>query len=144
MEQNGERKIDAVPASVFRFWDQKDLKEMLFSCIKSNLFFMTSNCSLACSVNKHQGIIQLMLAMLKVRYSSQNKTEARKLLDFCIKEKDGSIRGVNSLEEFVKVVKELEIPFEIFFLDSLNENEFLDLSAVSKVQCYLNKAYKYD
>ena len=33
-------------------------------------------------------------------------------MDFCIKEKGGSIRGVNSLEEFIKVFKEFEIPFE--------------------------------
>ena len=99
-----------------------------------------------CSVKKHQGIIHLMVAMLKVRCSmalSQNKEEARKLLDFCIKEKDGSIRGANSLEEFVKVVKEFEIPFEKEFLDSFNENDFSELSAVSKIQCYLNIAFKY-
>ena len=85
-----------------------------------------------------------MLAMLKVRCSitlSQNEEEARKLLDFCIKEKDGSIRGANFLVEFVKVVKEFEIPFEKEFLDSFNENDFSELSAVSKIQCYLNKAY---
>ena len=47
-----------------------------------------------------------MLAMLKVRCSmasSQNE-EARCLLEFCIKEKDGSIRYANSMEEFIKVV----------------------------------------
>ena len=77
-----------------------------------------------------------MLAMLKVRCSmafSQNEEKATTLLDFCIKEKDGSIRGANSLEEFVKVVKEFESPFEKEFLDSFNENDFSDLSAVSKV-----------
>ena len=47
------------------------------------------------------------------------------------------------MEEFVKVVKEFEIPFEKEFLDSFNENDFSDLSAVSKIQCYLNIAYKY-
>ena len=74
---------DAIPDSVFRFWDEKDLKEMLVSCMESNLFFMNSNISLTCSVSKHQGIIHLMLAMLKVRCSmalSQNEEEARKLL----------------------------------------------------------------
>ena len=74
---------------------------------------------------------------------SQNEEQARKLLDFCIKEKYGPIRGANSLEEFVKVVKEFEIPFEKEFLDSFNENDFSELSAVSKIQCYLNIAYKY-
>ena len=43
---------------------------------------------------------------------SQNEEEARKLLEFCIKEKDGSIWGMNYMEEFVKVVKEFKIPFE--------------------------------
>ena len=38
--------------------------------------------------------------------------KARKLLDFCIKVKGGSNRGVHSLEEFVKVFKEFEISFE--------------------------------
>ena len=68
-----------------------------------------------CSINKTQGIIDLMLAMLKVRCSmalSQNEEEARKFIDFCIKEKVGSIGGANSMEVFVKVVKEFEIPFE--------------------------------
>ena len=44
------------------------------------------------------------------------------------------------MEEFVKVVKEFEIPFEKEFFDSFNENDFPDLSAVSKVQCALNIA----
>ena len=87
--------------------------------------------------------VRCSMAMLKVRCSmasSQNEEEARCLLEFCIKEKDGSIRGVNSMEEFVKVVKEFEIPFEKDFLDSFNENDFSELSAVSKIQCYLNIA----
>ena len=105
---NIEKEINAVPDSVFRFWDQKDLMEMLFSCMESNLFFMTSKFSQTCSVNKHPGIIDLMLAMLKVRCSmasSQNEEEARCLLEFCIKEKDGSIRDANSMEEFIKLSK---------------------------------------
>ena len=88
--------------------------------MESNLFFMTSNFSHTCSIDKHQRIIHLMIAILKVRCSmalSQNEAEARKLFDFCIIEKDGSIRGANSLEEFVQVVKEFEIPFEKEFLD---------------------------
>ena len=40
-----EKEIDAISESVFRFWD-KDLMEMLFSCVQSNLFFMSSNFSL--------------------------------------------------------------------------------------------------
>ena len=102
MEQHGE-KINAIPDSVLSKFSKK------------------------CSVNKHPGIIDLMLAMLKVRCSmasSQNEEEARCLLEFCIKEKDGSIRGANSMEEFIKVVKEFEIPFEKEFLDSFNENDF--------------------
>ena len=47
------------------------------------------------------------------------------------------------MEEFIKVVKEFEIPFAKEFLDSFNENDFSELSAVSKIQCYLNIAYKY-
>ena len=39
---NMEKEINAVPDSIFRFWYQKDLVEMLFSCMESNLFFMTS------------------------------------------------------------------------------------------------------
>jgi len=42
---NMEKEINAVPDSVFRFWDEKDLMEMLFSCMESNLCFMTSNFS---------------------------------------------------------------------------------------------------
>ena len=111
-----EKEINAIPYSVFRFWDQKDLMEMLFSCMESNLFFMNSKFSQTRSVNKHPGIIDLMLAMLKISCSmassqNQNEEEARCLLKFCIKEKDGSIRDANSMEEFIKVVKEFEIPF---------------------------------
>ena len=40
---NMEKEINAIPDSVFRFWDQKDVMEMLFSCMESNLFFMNSN-----------------------------------------------------------------------------------------------------
>ena len=107
---------------------------MLFSCMESNLFFMTSKFSHTCSINKHQGIIDLMLAMLKVRCSmasSQNEEEVRKLLNICKKEKDGSIRDANSMEEFVNVVKKFELKIEKEFLDSFNENDFSELSAVS-------------
>ena len=143
---NMEKEINAIPDSVFRFWDQKDLMEMLFSCMESNLVFMNSKFSQTRSVNKHHGIIDLMLAMLKVRCSmasSQNEEEARYLLEFCIREKDGSIRGVNSMEEFVKVVKEFEIPFEKEFLDYFTIKDFSELSAFSKIQCYLNIACEY-
>ena len=64
--------------------------------------------------------------------SSQNEEEANYLLEFCIKEKDGSIRDANSMEEFIKVVKEFEIPFKKEFLDSFNENDFL--RAISSFQ----------
>ena len=33
---NTEKENNAIPDSVFRFWDQKDLMEMLFSCMESN------------------------------------------------------------------------------------------------------------
>ena len=36
------------------------------------------------------------------------------------------------MEDFIKVVKEFEIPFEKEFLDSFNENDFSELSKVSK------------
>ena len=36
------------------------------------------------------------------------------------------------MEEFVKVVKEFEIPMEKEFLDSFNENDFSELPAVLK------------
>ena len=70
---NMETEINAVPDSVFKFWDQKDLMETLFSCMESNLFFITSKFSHTCSVNKHQRIIDLMLVMLKVRCSMAYK-----------------------------------------------------------------------
>ena len=47
------------------------------------------------------------------------------------------------MEEFVNVAKKFEIVFEKEFLDSFNKNDFSELSAVSKVQCYLNIAYTY-
>ena len=56
---NMEKQINTISESVFRFWDQKDLMEMLFSCMESNLFFMTSKVSHTCSINKYQGIIDI-------------------------------------------------------------------------------------
>ena len=85
-----EKEIDAILESVCRCWDQKDLKEMHFSYMESNLFFMEGNSFLTEPVNKHQGIIHLMLAMLEVRCS---KTVS------CIREKDNFIRDANSMEE---------------------------------------------
>ena len=73
----------------------------------------------------------------------QNQEDATNVWYFCIKESEGSIRDANSLEEFVKVVKEFEIPIGNEFIDSFNENDFSEQSAFLKVRCYLNIAYKY-
>ena len=42
---NMEKEIDAIPDCIFRFWDQKDMKERLFLCIKRNLFSQTLSIS---------------------------------------------------------------------------------------------------
>ena len=36
---NMEKEFDEIPVSVFRFWDQKDLKEKLFQCMERNVLF---------------------------------------------------------------------------------------------------------
>ena len=72
---------------------------------------------------------------------SQNEEEATKILHFVIREKDGFIRDANSMEECVKCIKEFEIPMDKEFIDSFNKDDFSELSAVSKVLCYLNIAY---
>ena len=48
---------------------------------------------------------------------SQNEDEATKLFAFFIREKDGFIRDANSMEEFVKCIKEFEIPMDKEFID---------------------------
>ena len=73
----------------------------------------------------------------------QNEEEVTQLVNFCIREKVGSISDAHSFEEFVKVVKEFEILIEKELINSFNENDFSALSALSKIQCYLNIAYKY-
>ena len=42
----------------------------------------------------------------------QIEEEATKLLGFCIRERDNSIRDANSLKEFVKLSKQFKIPME--------------------------------
>ena len=86
---------------------------MLFSCMESNLF-------LTGFITKHQETIHLMLALITIRCSvalTQNEEEAAatRLLNFCIRENVGSIRDAKYMEEFVKVVKEFEIPMKKSF-----------------------------
>ena len=52
---NMEKEIDAIPESVFRFWDHKDLKTRLLLCMERNLFFTNS-------IHKFQNIIHLMIS----------------------------------------------------------------------------------
>ena len=35
---NMEKEIEAIPVSIFRFWDQKDMKEILLRCRERNFF----------------------------------------------------------------------------------------------------------
>ena len=56
---NMEKEIEAIPISIFRFWDQKDMKEILFHCMERNLFFTNS-------IHRHQNIIHMMTAMIKI------------------------------------------------------------------------------
>ena len=75
---NMEKEIEAIPVSIFRFWDQKEMKEILFRCMESNLFFTNS-------IHRRQNIIHIMTAMIKIRCkmaSIQNEEDASKELDF--------------------------------------------------------------
>ena len=53
---NMEKEIKAIPDFIFRFWDQKELKERLFLCMERNVF-----------VHLSQNIIHIMISMLKIR-----------------------------------------------------------------------------
>ena len=57
---NMEKEIKAIPDCIFRFWDQKELKERLFLCMERNVFFTSS-------IHKSQNIIHIMISMLKIR-----------------------------------------------------------------------------
>ena len=56
-----EREFDAIPASIFRFWNQKDLKEKLVQCLKKRNVLVKS------SFQKFQNIIHIVISMLKIR-----------------------------------------------------------------------------
>ena len=57
---------------------------------------------------------------------------------------DGAIRDTNPTEEFVKVIKDFEIPMEKVFIESITtEHYFSNTSTVSRVHSYLIIAYKY-
>ena len=71
---NIEKEIEDTLDSIFRFWDQKDMKEWLFRCMEMNLFFTKS-------IHKFQNVIHIMTAMIKIRYkmaSIQNEENALK------------------------------------------------------------------
>ena len=55
----------------------------------------------------------------------QNEQKAAKLINFKIKEKDGSSRDGNALDEFILVVKNLNIPIEKVFVNSMRNQYFL-------------------
>ena len=136
---NMEKEIEAIPVSIFRFWDQKDMKEKLFHCMERNLFFTNS-------IHRRQNIIHMMTAMIKIRCkmaSIQNEEDASKELDFKTQTEDGTIRNPTIKEEFVKVIKEFKIPVEKEFIDSISEEYFSKHSMVTRVHSYLNIMYKY-
>ena len=85
---NMEMEVETIPDCVFRFWDQKDLKERLSEFLENSLFL--SNLEF-----KNQGIIHLLTAMWKIRckmISIQNEEKARKFVNFLIQDNDGTIR----------------------------------------------------
>ena len=136
---NMEKEIEAIPVSIFRFWDQKEMKEKLFHCMEMNLFFTYS-------IHRRQSIIHMMTAMIKIRCkmaSIQNEEDASKELDFKTQTEDGTIRNPTIKEEFVKVIKEFKIPVEKEFIDSISEEYFSKHSMVTRIHGYLNIMYKY-
>ena len=40
---NTEKEFEAIPDSIFRFWDQNDVKEQLFQCMETNWFLQTQS-----------------------------------------------------------------------------------------------------
>ena len=136
---NMEKEMDAIPESVFRFWDHKDLKKRLLLCMERNLFFTNS-------IHKFQNIIHLMISMLKIRCKMariQNEKEASKELNFKVQTVDGEIRDPFVKDEFWTVIKEFKIPVEGAFIDSFSEESFSKTSKMAKVQSYLSIIYKY-
>ena len=136
---NMEKEIDAIPESVFRFWDQKDVKKRLFICMERHLFFTNS-------IHKFQSIIHLMTAMIQIRCKMariKNEKEASNELNFRIQTTSGEIRNPTTKEEFVQVIKEFKIPVEKVFIDSITEEFFSKTSKMARVQSYLTIMYKY-
>ena len=59
---------------------------------------------LTLSEHKHQGIIQIVLAMIKISCKMivlQNEEKAKETLNFQIMEEDGSIRNANALKNLL-------------------------------------------
>jgi len=136
---NMEKEIKAIPDCIFRFWDQKELKERLFLCMEKNVFFTSS-------IHKSQNIIHIMISMLKIRCKmARLHTEeiASAELNFKTLTKEGEVRNPTTKEEFVQVIKEFKIPIEKGFIDTISEEYFSHTSNMAKVQGYLIVMYKY-
>ena len=112
--------MDAIPESIFRFWDHKDLKNRLLLCMERNLFFTNS-------IYHFQNIIHRMTSMLKIRCKMariQNEKDASEELNFRIQTVDGEIRDPTIKDEFMIVIKEFKILVEEVFIDSISEDFF--------------------
>jgi len=136
---NMEKEIKAIPDCIFRFWDQKELKERLFLCMERNVFFTSS-------IHKSQNIIHIMISMLKIRCKmARLNTEeiASEELNFKTLTKEGEVRNPTFKEEFVQVIKEFKIPVERGFTDTISEEYFSNTSNMARVHSYLITMYKY-
>ena len=136
---NMEKEIKAIPDCIFRFWDQKELKERLFLCMERNVFFTSS-------IHKSQNIIHIMISMLKIRCKMarlNNEELASEELNFKTLTKEGEVRNPTFKEEFVQVIKEFKIPIERGFTDTISEECFSNTSYMARVHSYLIIMYKY-
>ena len=136
---NMEKEIKAIPDCIFRFWDQKELKERLFLCMERNVFFTSS-------IHKSQNIIHIMISMLKIRCKMarlNNEELASEELNFKTLTKEGEVRNPTYKEEFVQVIKEFKIPIEREFTDTISEEYFSKTSYMVHVHSYLITMYKY-
>jgi len=134
-----EKEIKAIPDCIFRFWDQKELKERLFLCMERNVFFTSS-------IHKSQNIIHIMISMLKIRCKMarlNNEELASEELNFKTLTKEGEVRNPTYKEEFVQVIKEFKIPIERGFTDTISEEFFSKTSNMARLQSYLGIMYKY-
>ena len=92
--------------------------------MEMNLFFTNS-------FRRHQNIIHIMTAMLKIRFkmaSIQNEEDASNELDFKTQTEDGTIRNLTIKEEFI---------------DSVSEEYFSKNSVVTRIHSYLSIMHKY-